>query len=96
MKVLIKTELAVQARQRFEDIPQTRMVDIIETIFDLLICHFQNGGGKIVLRGFGVFKIGKRRAFTGMHPQTGEALPFAERKIISYKPSAEVSRRINS
>ena len=68
----------------------------IETMLDLMICHFQNGGKTISLNGFGAFTLRKRRAFIASHPRTGEPLPVPERLTLTFKPSAEVTRHLNN
>ncbi len=91
---LTKYALAKQL-SKSHDLTHKAAVDLIETVADLIACHFQNGGTAVSLRGFGAFKIRKRRAFVGADPRSGEALSIPERKSLTFKPSAEIIRRIN-
>lgn len=95
-KVLTKHKLAkqLQNEQRFLWMTQKASVDIIETVVDLISCHFQNGGESVTLRGFGTFKRGKRAAFLGDVPGVG-TVSIPEKSTITFKPSAELKRRLN-
>jgi nucleoid DNA-binding protein len=96
MKTLTKTYLAaLVVKSARQAISQGEAVDLIETLMDLLVCHFQNGGEKVTLRGFGTFKLRKRRAFTGSNPNTGAAIQIPEALSITFKPGAETLRRLN-
>lgn len=81
---------------RFSLISQGDLQDIIETLFDLVVLAFQMGNEKVTIRGFGSFKLRKRNAFVGTHPKTSVRTGFPERYSLSFKPSAEVVRRLNS
>ena len=72
-----------------------RAVDIIETLADLVVCHFVEGGEAVTIRGFGTLKIVHRKSFVGTNPRTGHALRIEARKSLSFKPSAEATKRIN-
>lgn len=95
MKTLTKQVLARQLQQSQPDLTQQRLVDIIDTIADLVICHFVNGGESAVIRGFGRLRMVRRAAFTGTHPKTGEPYVHEASKRLVFKPSAEAIRRIN-
>ena len=95
MKILTKQVLARQLQQSQPDLTQQRLVDIIDTLADLVICHFVEGGEIAVLRGFGRLRMVRRAAFTGTHPKTGEPCPHESSKRLVFKPSAEAIRRIN-
>lgn len=94
-KSLTKFELAKQLERHPSIKTRKAAVDIIETLMDLIACHFQNGGSKVSIHGFGAFKTRKRRAFIGSDPRNGGRLEIPERLSITFKPSAEVIKRIN-
>ena len=95
MKILTKQALARQLQQSQPDLTQCRLTDIIDTIADLVICHFVEGGEVAVLRGFGRLRMVRRAAFMGRHPSTGQPHRHEARKLLMFKPSAEAVRRIN-
>lgn len=91
MKTLTKHTLAAMVT----GMPTVKAVDLIETLMDLIICYFQNGGERVVLRGFGTFKIRRRRAFTGSDPRNGDPIDVPAALSISFKPGVEAIRRLN-
>lgn len=84
-----------QQLARAEGISQAKAQSVIENVLDLIICHFQEGGSQVTLRGFGTLKTRKRRAFTGTDPRTKENINVPEKLSVTFKPSAELLRRIN-
>lgn len=101
MKTLTKNELAKQLRQgtkrRLVLMTEKTAIYIVETIADLIACHFANGGDRVIIRGFGTFKIRKRKAFIGYNPRRGSMLyqRVPARLSVGFKPSAEMTKRIN-
>ena len=100
MKRLTKMALAkelvdAQNLSRYDMLTQSWAVDIIETLADLIVCHFVEGGESVTIRGFGTLKIVHRKSFVGTNPRTGHALRISARKSLSFKPGGEVTKRIN-
>lgn len=91
---MTKLELAKQLAQA-EGIAITRAQSIVDNVMDLIICHFQDGGSQVTLRGFGTIKIRKRHAHRGVNPKTGEVVEVAEKMSITFKPAADFLHRIN-
>lgn len=44
-------------------------------------------GEKVMLTGFGVFKVTERKRRRGRNPQTGESIEIKGRRFLSFKPS---------
>lgn len=44
-------------------------------------------GGRVELRGLGVFDVVARAARLGRNPSTGEAVPVPARRAIAFRPS---------
>lgn len=98
MRMLNKHALAgllVESQRWRRDMPHAEAVDIIETLADLIVLHYQEGGESVIVRGFGRLKLVSRKRFVGTNPRTGHVLRVPARKTLSFKPSAEVLRRIN-
>ena len=96
MKVVTKNDLAkmLAGEKRFA-LNRKQAIDIVETLCDLIVCSFQSGAEKVVIRGFGTFRRYTRKGFVGSHPQTGAPLRVYSTDLISFKPAAETTRRIN-
>jgi len=68
-----------------------RVIDAVpETIVDALI-----KGEKVDLRGFGTFQVSGKKERQGRNPRTGETLTIAARNVAVFKPSKELSGRLN-
>jgi nucleoid DNA-binding protein len=50
---------------------------------------------KVDLRGFGSFQVNDKKERQGRNPKTGEALTIAARGVAMFKPSKELSGRLN-
>ena len=46
--------------------------------------------GKIALVGFGTMSVTKRPARQGRNPQTGKAIKIAAKKVVKFKPAANI------
>jgi DNA-binding protein HU-beta len=48
-------------------------------------------GDKVALVGFGSFSVSERSARTGRNPQSGKEIKIAAKKVVRFKPGAELS-----
>ncbi len=60
-----------------------KVVDLILN----LVKHRLTRGEKVLLSGFGCFRVVKRRDRKGINPQTGGSILIRGRKVITFKPS---------
>ena len=51
-------------------------------------------GDRVALVGFGSFCVSKRSARTGRNPRTGAAIKIAAKKVVKFKPGAELSAAV--
>ena len=49
-------------------------------------------GDRVALVGFGSFGVSKRAARKGRNPQTGKEINIAAKKVVKFKPGADLSR----
>jgi DNA-binding protein HU-beta len=52
-------------------------------------------GDKVDLRGFGIFQVSAKSERQGRNPRTGETITIAARKAAVFKPSKELTARVN-
>lgn len=52
-------------------------------------------GGKISLVGFGSWSVSERAARDGRNPQTGATIKIAAKKVVKFKPGAELEGQVN-
>jgi integration host factor subunit alpha len=59
---------------------------IVDEIFAMIRDRLQRGE-KVLLSGFGCFRVRSRRERRGVNPQTGESILVPGRKSVIFKPS---------
>lgn len=51
-------------------------------------------GDRVALVGFGSFNVIKRAARKGRNPQSGKEIKIAAKKVVKFKPGADLSGKI--
>ena len=59
---------------------------IVDLIFDLIKNKLVSGD-KVLLSGFGCFRVIHRKDKRGVNPKTGEPMMISGRNVVSFKPS---------
>ena len=59
---------------------------IVDLIFDIIKQRLVRGE-KVVISGFGCFRIVVRKDRKGVNPQTGESIIIRGRRAVTFKPS---------
>jgi integration host factor subunit beta len=67
---------------------------IVNTVFSSIIVALQSED-KIELRGFGSFRVRRRRSRQGRNPKTGDKVAVPEKRIPYFKPGKELKDLIN-
>lgn len=67
---------------------------IVNTVFSSIIEALQRDD-KIELRGFGSFRVRRRRSRQGRNPKTGARVEVPEKRIPYFKPGKELKELIN-
>jgi integration host factor subunit beta len=67
---------------------------IVNTVFSSIIDSLR-GEDKIELRGFGSFRVRRRRPRQGRNPKTGDQVSVPEKRIPYFKPGKELKDLIN-
>jgi integration host factor subunit alpha len=65
--------------------------DYVEIIKDALASE-----GKVMLSGFGSYKVKQKPARRGRNPQTGDSITLRSRKVVKFQPSQLLRKAINS
>jgi len=52
-------------------------------------------GEDVLLSGFGKFNVKAKSARKGRNPQTGEAVMLEARKVVTFKPSGTLRKKVN-
>jgi integration host factor subunit alpha len=67
---------------------------IVEQVFQILKETLEKGE-KVKISGFGNFSIREKRPRKGRNPQTGEAVTISGRRVLTFKPSANLRKAVN-
>ena len=67
---------------------------VVNTVFDSIIDALQQDD-KIELRGFGSFRVRRRRSRQGRNPKTGDRVAVPAKRIPYFKPGKELKDLIN-
>lgn len=51
--------------------------------------------GHVKINGFGNFTVRKKVDRKGRNPQTGESMTISSQKVLTFKPSTVLKRRVN-
>ncbi len=90
---MTKAEL-VEEVSRVSDLTKKHSEVIVDTVFSSIIDALQ-ADDKIELRGFGSFRVRRRRSRQGRNPKTGDRVEVPEKRIPYFKPGKELKDLIN-
>ncbi|MDZ7640821.1 MAG: integration host factor subunit alpha [Desulfurivibrio sp.] len=90
---LTKAELVRRVHQQ-HDLSREQAIAVVENFLEIAKDTLGQGED-LLLSGFGKFNVRQKKARRGRNPQTGEDLILAPRKVITFKPSGLLRRRVN-
>ena len=67
---------------------------LLEDFFDIIFQSLKRNN-KVKIANFGTFEIREKKRRVGRNPKTKEIKIISERKVILFKPSKELKRKIN-
>ncbi len=67
---------------------------VVNTFFEAIIDSLSRGD-KVELRGFGTFKLRRRKARVGRNPRTGERVDVPAKVVPFFKPGKELRELVN-
>jgi integration host factor subunit beta len=91
---MVRSELLQKLCNLHPNILRKDIEKIIEIIF-LEVVGALRGGKNIEIRGFGTYKIVKRKARIGRNPKNSELVQIPEKKAIKWKISKTFFNRLN-
>jgi integration host factor subunit beta len=91
---MIRSELINVVASRNPHLYSNDVIRIVDTIIDEIVGTLAEGG-RVELRGFGVFSIRHRPSRSGRNPSTGEAVFVEEKWVPFFRASKEMQDRLN-
>ena len=74
---------------------KARSKQVVEALIEIIKRSLENGED-VLISGFGKFMVRNKSARRGRNPQTSEELQLRARRVVSFKLSGVLKRRINS
>ena len=91
---MVKSELIQKLCNSYPNILRKDIEKVLDIIF-LEITEALRRGDSIEIRGFGTYKIIKRKARLGRNPKTSESVQIPAKKAIKWKMSKILYNRLN-
>jgi integration host factor subunit beta len=79
---------------RVSELSKKQAEAIVNTVFQAIVEALKHDD-KIELRGFGSFRVRKRRSRQGRNPKTGDRVDVPAKRIPYFKPGKELKDLIN-
>jgi integration host factor subunit alpha len=71
------------------------VVEVVDLLFETIKCTLEQNE-KVKISGFGNFSVRQKRARRGRNPQTGSEITISERKVMTFKASQILKKKINT
>jgi len=75
-------------------VPQNISADLIETLLELMKSTLASGEDLVISR-FGKFYVNDKNARRGRNPYTGEDLTLDARRVVAFRPSGVLRRKLD-
>jgi len=69
-------------------------INIVESLLELIKSKLESGED-VLVSGFGKFCVHEKRERRGRNPATGEDLMLAPRRVVTFKCSGKLRKRVN-
>ena len=91
---MVRSELLQKLCNLHPNLLRRDIEKILKIIFSEILDALKNGRN-VEIRGFGTYKITKRKARIGRNPKNSEKVQIPEKKAIKWKMSKILYRRLN-
>ena len=85
----------VEAVQTETGFTKHQSFGIVESLLELIKSKLESGED-VLVSGFGKFCVNEKRKRRGRNPATGEDMMLRPRRVVTFKCSGKLRRRINS
>ena len=74
--------------------PKNQSIEIVESLFELIKKTLASGEN-VMISGFGKFSVKEKKERKGRNPATGESLLLKPRRVVTFKSSGKLRKKIN-
>ena len=85
----------VESIQNQTGFPKNRSLEIVETLLEIIKRTLESGED-VLVSGFGRFCVREKKERKGRNPATGEDMMLEPRKVVTFKCSGKLRKRVNS
>lgn len=89
-----RSDIIRSIQVKFKNMRASDAAAIVDTVADHMVESVANGD-RIEVRGFGTFQPRRRATKIGYNPSTGEPMPLPASTTILFKPSRELTKKMN-
>jgi integration host factor subunit alpha len=90
---LIKVQI-VESVQNQTGFPKNRSLEIVETLLEIIKSTLASGED-VMISGFDKFRVNEKKERKGRNPATDEDMMLAPRKVVTFKCSGKLRKRMN-
>ena len=91
---MVRSELIRKLAAERPDLPLNTIEAVVDTMFGAITDALARGG-RVEIRGFGVFDAKTRQARTGRNPRSGEEVAIAEKNVPKFRAGKAILGRLN-
>ncbi len=92
---IVKSKLLQQLKQSYPNFSNKDLDRLVSIVFNEIKRALRRGDG-VELRNFGTFRTKTQKSSIRRNPRTGEKVAVSEKKVISWKMSKEMFKKINN
>ena len=92
MATVTRADLTEAVREE-AGIPRRDAAELVDTLIEA-VCARLVAGEAVRVYGFGTFDLRDKRARLGRNPRTGEEADIAPRRVVVFRPSQILKRRV--
>ncbi len=91
---MTKAEIIDAVYEKVGGFSKKEAAEVVEAVFDTMK-EVLTDGEKIKISGFGNFVVRAKKERVGRNPQTGDPIPIAARRVLTFKPSQVLKGILN-
>ena len=92
MATVTRADLAAAVREE-AGLRRRDAAELVDTLIEA-ICERLAAGEPVGISGFGTFELRDKRERTGRNPRTGEEAPITARRVVTFRASAKLKKRV--
>jgi integration host factor subunit alpha len=90
---LTKAEIIDSVHQQL-GFPQKKSAELVEQLIEIIKSTLASGND-VLVSGFGKFCVNDKKERRGRNPATGDSMMLRPRKVVTFKCSGKLRRRVN-